>query len=95
MMSPDQVALDLAQRARALRLAQNLSQQGLADRAGVSLGTLKRFERTGQIALVSLIRLAIVLDALQELRTWFSPPPFRTLDEVLAPARPRRRGRST
>ncbi len=97
MMSPDQLALELAQRARALRLSRDLSQQGLADRAGVSVGTLKRFERTGQIALVTLIRLAIVLDALDELESWFLPSPWSTLDEASASeaAPPRQRGRKS
>ena len=97
MMSPDGLALELAQRARTLRLSRDLSQQGLADRAGVSVGTLKRFERTGQIALVTLIRLAIVLDALDELHTWFSLPPWRTLDEAIASeaAPTRQRGRKS
>lgn len=95
MMSPSDVAREIAGRARALRLQRDLSQAGLAAAAGVSLGTLKRFERTGQIAFAALLRLAIALDATSELESWFSPPPARSIDEALARAAPRRRGRRT
>ena len=93
MMSPEEVAREIAQRARALRLQRDLSQQGLAERAGVSLGSLKRFERTGKIAFESLIRVALVLDATPELESWFSPPPLRSLDEAIARTKRRQRGR--
>ena len=56
--------------------------------------TLKRFERTGQIALVSLIRIAVALDAAEPLQAWFQRPAFQTLDEALAATQPRQRGRA-
>jgi hypothetical protein len=40
----------------------NLSQEGLAQRPGVSWSSLKGFERTGLIAFDSQLRLARVLD---------------------------------
>lgn len=93
MMSPGEIALGVARRARELRLARNLTQAGLAAAAGVSTASLKRFEHTGEIAFVSLVRIAVVLDATAELERWFSPPEFRTLDEAIARAKPRQRGR--
>ncbi len=83
----------LARRARERRLDLDLTQQGLADRAGVSLGSLKRFERTGRASLESAVRIAVVVGAVAELETWFGAPEFRTLDEALARPRQRQRGR--
>lgn len=40
------------------------TQEELAARSGVSLGSLKRFERIGQISLESLLKLALVLECL-------------------------------
>lgn len=54
------------------RLHRNWSQETLARRAGVSHGTLKRFEQTGHIALASLLKLALALNALEELETLFA-----------------------
>ncbi|MES2641006.1 MAG: helix-turn-helix domain-containing protein [Myxococcota bacterium] len=96
MSSPEELARAVAHRARARRLANDLSQVGLAGAAGVSTATLKRFEHTGQISFVALVRIAVALDATAELETWFTAAPFRTLDEALAAAGPkaaRQRGR--
>jgi transcriptional regulator with XRE-family HTH domain len=43
-----------------------MSQAECADRSGVSLGSLKRFERTRKISLESLLMLAHLLDRSQE-----------------------------
>ena len=51
----------LAKRIRGIRKRRRLTQQDLSERSGVSLGTLKRFETTGQISLLSLTKLAIAL----------------------------------
>ena len=40
------------------------TQKELATRSGVSLGSLKRFESSGQISLESLLKLALVLECL-------------------------------
>lgn len=88
---------DLAHRLRVARLAQNLSQAGLAKRSGVSLASLKRFETTGQISLESLLRLALVLGALQDFDSLFvvAQRPRVTLDEIMAESTSRKRGRVT
>ena len=63
MKSPCEMARDIARRVQEKRLSFNLSQQTLSERSGVSYGVLKKFERTGQISLESLLKLALVLDA--------------------------------
>lgn len=93
MMQPLEIAETLAQRARRLRLMKNLTQGGLAARAGVSLGSLKRFERTGQVSLDGLLRIALVLEALGPLEGWMEPPPAASIAEVIARQTVRRRGR--
>ena len=93
MLGPEEIAASVAERARELRLAQNLSQAGLAAMSGVSEGSLKRFERTGQASFELVLRVALALDATAELETWFSPPPVRSIDEALTRAKPRQRGR--
>ena len=56
----------IAARFKARRLAMNLTQRELAERSGVTLGSLKRFERQGLIALDSLLNLALVLNCLDD-----------------------------
>lgn len=61
LKSPKEIAQEIAKRAKTMRLKQNLTQQGLSERSGVSLGSLKRFENTGEISLKSLIHIAVSL----------------------------------
>ena len=68
---PHQLMLDLASRAKSLRKTQGFSQAELAERSGVSLGSLKRFEHSGQISLDSLLKLAFTLKALDEFELLF------------------------
>jgi len=50
------------------RLYLNLTQDGLASRSGVSLGSLKRFETSGNISLESLLKLSLVLKCLDDFK---------------------------
>lgn len=58
---PGRVMLDLAQRAKELRKQQALSQLALANRTGVSLGSIRRFEQTGEISLSKLLMISYQL----------------------------------
>ena len=60
----------------------SISQQRLAEMSGVSYGSIKRFESTGQISLLSLTRLAIALDAADDLRNLLQVP-YRSIQEVI------------
>ena len=48
----EELDLKLAQRVRNIRRRRSISQKKLADMSGVSYGSIKRFETTGQISLV-------------------------------------------
>lgn len=84
----------LRQAARQRRLVMGWSQADLAARSGVSLGSLKRFESSGEISLTSLLALAGAMDALEGFGALFPLPETRSLAEVEARARiPQRAGR--
>lgn len=93
--SLDEILLNTAVRLRELRLSQNLSQAGLAARAGVSLSVLRLFERTGKISFESLVKLAIALKAEAGIDNLFQPQiqPRVTIDELLQQNNTRKRGR--
>ncbi|MBP6714080.1 MAG: helix-turn-helix transcriptional regulator [Aliarcobacter sp.] len=50
------------------RLSINLTQEGLSNKSGVSLGSIKRFETIGQISLENLLKIAFVLDCLDDFK---------------------------
>lgn len=82
-ISPPEVAHKLAARVRARRLELNLTQEGLALRAGLKFATYRRFEQTGAISLRGLLQVAFALDALADFDALFARRQFATLDEAL------------
>ena len=73
----------LAQRIRNTRRRRSISQEKLAEMSGVSYGSIKRFETSGQISLISLTKIAIALDLADELRNLFTQAPYKDIQEVI------------
>ena len=83
--TPAQVLQGIGARAKSARLRENMSRKTLADKAGVSEASLKRFETTGHISLSSLVQLLISLDRLSELDELLAeqaPLSIRELDDT-------------
>ena len=72
LISPIDAMQRTAQRAKALRLEQNITQQELADKVGIAVGTVKRFEKTGEIQFNHLLRIALVLGKLDDFSNIFA-----------------------
>jgi len=73
----------LSQRIRARRREGKISQSELAARSGVSLGSIKRFENTGEISLTSLLRIAVVLGYETDFDRLFERKNYQSLDEII------------
>lgn len=97
LISPAKAQLKIAENVRARRLSMELTQEGLAERSGVALPTLRKFEQKGSISLESLLKLLMVLGGLEETINVLKPskPNFASIDEVLkgANSSSRKRGR--
>lgn len=74
---------DIAQKIVRLRKRKKITQKQLAVRSGVSLGSLKRIEQSGEISLQSLTKIAIALDVENELEDLFNNVPFASIEEVI------------
>lgn len=86
------LAMELARRLQARRLELGYSRNTLGELAAVSPETLRAFERSGQVSLRRLIRLADALGLRDELVGLFAAPRIRSLEE-LPTRRTRQRGR--
>ncbi len=73
----------LAQRVRNIRKRRSISQERLASMSGVSYGSIKRFETSGQISLISLTKIAMALDIADDIRNLFTTVPYRDIQEVI------------
>tara|TARA_B100000614_G_C14409233_1_gene437064 strand:- start:64 stop:372 length:309 start_codon:yes stop_codon:yes gene_type:complete len=85
LITPAKAQKKLAEQARARRLQMELTQEGLADRSGVALPTLRKFERTGALSLESFLKLHMVLGGLENIlkATQVKDALFSSIDEVL------------
>ena len=79
--------MDVAKREKERRRRMGITQEALARKAGVSLGSLRRFEQTGDISFASLVSLCYALGCQEELTVLFSAPAYRSIQEVIDEAR--------
>ena len=70
---------------RQRRLQMNLTQEGLAERSGVPLPTLRKFEQKGVISLESFLKILSVIGGLEEMVDVLKPKEqsFKSIDDVL------------
>ncbi len=64
--TPFEIQNELKAKFRTKRKTLKLTQEQLSIKSDVSLGSLKRFESSGQISLESLLKLAFVLECLDD-----------------------------
>ncbi len=95
LVSPSEMGESLAQRVRALRLLKVWTRSTLAQRAGVTAASLKRFETTGKASLELVLKVAHALARLDEFGKLLQPPSAESIDELeqrtLRPTRKRGR----
>ena len=82
VLSPSEVALQIAARVKTRRLELNLTQEGMAARAGLKFATYRRFEQTGEISLKGLLQIGFALNVLSEF-VLFAQKQYQSLDDVL------------
>ncbi len=80
----EDVCEHISTKLKLLRTAKGLTQAELAEKSGVSLGSIKRFERTGQISLFSLSKIAIALKVEYEMMELFNTKHYSSIEEVIA-----------
>ena len=81
--TPTDITLKIAKRIKNIRKRRKITQQQLAARSNVNYASLKKFEQTGQISLISLVKIAMELDLTDELNNLFTTPVYKSIDEVI------------
>ena len=75
-------ATRVVERMKVRRRAMKVSQQKLARRSGVSYASIRRFETTGEIAFLSLLKIALALDCLEDFTSLFHKPEPQNLKDL-------------
>ena len=61
LATPKEIEAEFAQRIRLARVSRNMTQRDLAERVGVSVGTIRNLERSGDCAFSTIIKVALAL----------------------------------
>lgn len=83
LKSPDELNRDIAKRMQARRKEKKISQVKLSEYSDVSLGSIKRFERTGEISLSSLVKIAYALGYEDDFENLFLKKGYSSIQEVI------------
>ena len=79
----DEIDLAMAKRLKNIRRRRKITQKQLAARSNVSYASLKKFEQTGEISLISLTKIAMELGLSEELRSLFTQAAYLDIGEVI------------
>ena len=70
-LTEQSVVNGIVERVKKKRKAMKISQKALAEQSGVSYASIRRFESTGEISLVSLLKIAHALHCLKDFEELF------------------------
>ena len=80
--TPIDIAKQVSINFRKYRKKRHITMKELSARSGVSYPSLKRFEYTGEISFTSLVKLAYILGAEDEIKALFSSPVPTSIEEL-------------
>ena len=79
-----EIQLEIAKRFVAIRKSKKISQQRLSILSGVSYASIRRFEKTGDISLASLVKLALALNLYDDLNNLFkNHQDYKSIEEII------------
>ena len=84
---PGDVMRDIAERMVCRRKEKGFTQAQLAEKSGVSLGSLRRFERSHQISLASLVKISFALGCEDDFAALFARKGYASIEEVVREGR--------
>lgn len=80
---PKELAKDIALQEKRKRKKLKITQKEMSERIGISLSSFKRFEQTGEISFVSLIKVADILGERQAFADLFKTKEYKSIQEVI------------
>ena len=78
----DDIAKGIAEDFRKRRIEKNLTREQVAEKSGIALANIVRFEQKGLISLKNLIGIAMAMEFTSEVKNIFSEPKYSTMEEL-------------
>lgn len=81
VLTEQSAVAELVKRVKLRRKELGISQRVLAQRSGVSFGSVRRFEETGDISLSSLVKIGHAIGSLQDFNELFKNSKIKNLKD--------------
>lgn len=78
----DDIARMLADDFRKRRIEKNMMREQVAEKSGVAVSNIVRFEQKGLISLKNLIGIAMAMEYTSEIKNIFAEPKYSTMEEL-------------
>ena len=78
----DDIAKAIADDFRKRRIEKNLTREQVAEKSGVAIANIVRFEQKGLISLKNLIGIAMAMEYTSEVKSIFAEPKYSTMEEL-------------
>ena len=78
----DDIARMLADDFRKRRIEKNMTRDQVAEKSGVAVSNIVRFEQKGLISLKNLIGIAMAMEYTSEIKNIFAEPKYSTMEEL-------------
>ena len=76
--------MEVAKRFTSIRKSKKVSQKRLSELSGVSYGSIRRFEKSGEISLASLLKLSIALRLYDDIDNLFNDKKeYQSIEDVI------------
>ena len=92
--NPVAISKRISKQFKMKRLEANITQQELALKSGVSLGSIKRFETKAEISLKNLLMIALVVGSTDEFLQLFTRKDYKSIEDVISSGKVKNRKRA-
>lgn len=82
MPNAEALGKKIAEDFRSRRVEKGLTREEIAEKSGVAMSNVARFEQKGLISLTNLIKLGMALGYTAEVKNIFAEPKFSTMEEL-------------
>ena len=81
--TPYEIAVRAAERFQVLRKRKRITIKTLSEKSGVPYSTIRRFESTGQISFLSLVKMVSTMDEEHQITSLFAESVPASIEEVI------------
>ena len=83
LKTPQEMAVDAAKRFKEMRKAKKITIRKLSENSGVPYSTIRRFESSGEISFLSLVKIVSTVDEDEEITNLFAKRIPASIEEII------------